>query len=288
MTVNFKLVPLAATAATSLVTLALLAPTAAEAAVIYDSNGFEDVPSRFVLGTELNGQDNPAGPWTKFGSTQPPTNTNSVARPQPVIGKAGTNGVAFDHTNGSGNVFYSVLRNITPAATPEPIVNVDWSMNVQAPTGTNTGPFFGVEVYQDLGGSLGAQMIGGFGVDTETNALVIFAQSAFGQPAAFPALGNPITNYGTYHDYSISLNYLNDTYSVYYDGTLIETLPFLFDASQFSDAPISTRTIFDDFADNAGLAYYDNYRITTVVPEPAALAGLIGGLGAALLRKRRA
>jgi hypothetical protein len=226
-------------------------------AAIYDSGGFEG----FTNNQDLTGQDPVNGPWVKSG-----TNT-STATVQSAVTASGTRAVQMVREAAlNGDARWAVLKPSANVATP---IAIDWDMNVtqsSVPAGS-FGPFFGAEGYDSLdNGGGGPLLAGSFGVDSKTGEL-LYQQSGTGFLVAVPNVTVP---FGQWNHFRLLLDYSNATYSIYYNGALEATEPFVDpNIGDFTDAPISTFAAGGDAASLAagGTAYFDNYTINQV-PEP--------------------
>lgn len=239
------------------VVLAVLGAGTAHGA-IYDSGGFES----FVNNQDLTGQDPINGPWQKSG-----VNT-STATVQSAVTESGNRAVQMVRAaNANGDARWAVVKPIANVTTP---IAIDWDMNVtqsSVPAGS-FGPFFGSEAYDSLDNSPpGVLLAGSFGVDSQTGEL-LYQQTGTGFLVAVPNVTVP---FGQWNHFRLLLDYSNSKYSIYYNGTLEATEPFVDpNIGDFTDAPISTLAAGGDAASLAagGTAYFDNYVINQV-PEPA-------------------
>ena len=227
-------------------------------AAIYDSGGFEG----FINNTDLTGQDPVNGPWVKAG-----TNT-STATVQSTVTKAGVRAVQMNRAaNVNGDARWAVVKPLPNVISP---IAVDWDMNYTqsaVPAGS-FGPFFGAEAYDSLdNGGAGPLLAGSFGVDSKTGEL-LYQQTVTG--FLLPVPGVTVTP-GQWNHFRLLANYGTGKYSIYLNGTLEATEPFVDpNVFDFTDAPISTFAAGGDAASlaAAGTAYFDNY-VVSAVPEPA-------------------
>jgi hypothetical protein len=178
----------------------------------------------------------------------------------------------------SGDVRFAVVKPIANVSSP---ITVDWDMNYTqsaVPTGS-FGPFFGVEVYDGLNNA--PLLAGSLGVDSKTGE-VLYQETGDGAFVVTPLVLAP----GTWNHFKISLDYTAKTYSIFVNGNLQATEPFVDPGiADFTDAPMSGLAAGGDAASLAagGTAYFDNY-VLNGVPEPG-VAGL-GLLGVALSLRR--
>lgn len=244
----------------------LLSSGALAQASIYDSGGFE----AFTNNQDLTGQDPLNGPWQKSG-----VNT-STATVQSAVTQSGFRAVQMVRAaNANGDARWGVVK---PIANVTASITVDWDMNVtqsSVPVGS-FGPFFGAEGYDSLdNGAAGPLLAGSFGVDAQTGEL-LYQQSGSG---FLVAVSNVTVPFGQWNHYRLSLDYSNSKYSIYYNGALEATEPFVDpNVVDFTDAPISTLAAGGDAGSIAagGTAYFDNYVINQAVPEPTLVgAGLV-------------
>jgi hypothetical protein len=225
---------------------------------IYDSGGFES----FTNNQDLTGQDLVNGPWQKSG-----TNT-STATVQSAVTQSGVRAVQMVRAaNVNGDARWAVVKPLANVTSP---IAIDWDMNVSQSnvSAGSFGPFFGAEGYDSLDNP--PLLAGSFGVDSKTGEL-LYQQSGTGFLVAVPNVSVP---FGQWNHFRLLLDYSNSTYSIYYNGALEATEPFVDPGiGDFTDAPISTFAAGGDPASLAagGTAYFDNYVINQV-PEP----GLFG------------
>jgi CSLREA domain-containing protein len=223
--------------------------SAAQAATIYDSKGFEAPP--FVAGQVLEGQDAADGPWVKTTSTSTATVINDPSSAQ------------------AGQQFVQVTRAVNSDgrwAVSKPQSNVagslviEWDMFVPQATGSQSfGPYYAVEAYDAVGS--GTLLIGSAGMDAKTGE-VLFQRSGTG---VIDVTGL-VLPFNTWHHFEMTLDYDAQEYSVLVNGTSAVTEGFV-DAgvTDFSDAPIAALAAEGSSAGLAatGTARFDNYVIRT-------------------------
>jgi hypothetical protein len=272
---------------------ALTGTRAANAAVIYDSGGFDNTSrfsSTFVSPAEplvtgnLRDQDF-VKQWMYSGPNTASTTTGSArvvtSGTDPVL--SGTQSVRVDRT--SGDNFWAPIFNVSPApSSPTDTIQVVWDMNV-LPTTTNPskfGPFFGIDAYSSTG------RLGGAGIDATTGEF-LFEDPTVG----FSAVNvNPITGVGFqpgpgWHHYMLDFDYTTQTYSAFVDNVELVSNETFFDPgqTQFTDADIaSLQDVPSGFDNPTGTAYFDNYVVSSV-PEPTGLGLLLAG-GLLVSRRR--
>ena len=258
---------------------ALLGARTADAAPIYNSNGFEFPP--FVAGLPLEGQDPANGPWLT-------TATTSTSLVQTTVVESGTQAVRINRAGGD-DARWGVVKPLDNVAGTITIAWDQHTLQTVLPAGS-FGPFFGVEAYDDLpSGSV--QRLGAAGIDAATGELLYL------DPNVGFAVTGDVVAFGTWHQLAITLDYGTQAYSVFLDGVLKVTVGFENPgADDFTDAPLTTVAAAGDPASLSanGTAFFDNYVITTPaltqVPEPATLS-LLGiaavALAARRLRRRR-
>jgi len=215
----------------------------APAAIIYDSGGFET----FIPNQNLDGQDaGPLGhgPWAQDNGTS----TNVVTAVNPI---EGNQSVKVTRAPGAGNTRWGVVKPIIPAGLNN-LVNIYFDMFVVRQT-NDFGPAFGVEAYD---ASLGTPKLMGS----------LLLDSGNGQILCQAANTGVLVGTGTYpdmvrhHHYRLTLNFTAHTYSLLMDGNLLRTQGFVEPAAtQFTDAPMATLALATN--NDAGIAYFDNYRI---------------------------
>ncbi|HSV14114.1 MAG TPA: PEP-CTERM sorting domain-containing protein [Tepidisphaeraceae bacterium] len=260
------------------------------AAVIYDSNGFDNV-TRFnpayvapgepsVVGN-LRDQDPAVNQWLYSGPNTA-TSTTGTARVINTTSLSPSQSVQVDRIS-ADNRWAAPNVAITPAGSLN-VVDISWDMNV-LPTTTDSskfGPFFGIEAYGGTGVRLGA-----VGVDATTGEL-LYESPTFNVVDFNPSTGFGFQPGAGWHHYQMEFNYGSDTYNAWVDGVQkLSGQAFLNASTQFTDADISALQAAPTGFDNAtGTAYFDNYVVTSV-PEPTS-AMLIGLATLALGCRRRA
>lgn len=282
----------------SLTAFAALGASFAHAGVLYDSGGFEAPrfspafvnPLDLTVVGNLRGQDAAVDVWRE-SSTDPAaltptgggaaTGTAVIETPTAPTGGSGLQDVKVTRTTFDNR--FAPIVTYTQNAT-NPIVKIDWSMNVSASGGdpNKFGPFFGIEAYDTS-----TRRIGGLGVDSTTGELLY---EGAGQFNITPA--DDTVTFGQYNNFEMLLDYsvtgpTAHTYSISLNGnTLVSGISFLTaGVTGLSDADISALPADAAAFNNSGTAFFDNYIITSELPEPTAIALL--GLGAAALIRRK-
>ena len=266
--------------------LAGLCAASANAAVLYNSGGFEA-----TAGFTSVGQNNIIG---QTGGTPASTFAGTTSVPTAKVGTyfGGTNGnlqfVALDATGSNGNgtagndsgFFYPTTYSNTPYQAAGQSIAIIYTMTTSNPTATSGSPFFGITAFDD-----GGNVIARLGVNNSAGAN---SGRLVGSPAEGMFSGFTATP-GTFYQYELLLNYAAQTYSVYTapaDGSTAFTLrgtgAFATASTTFADADLTTFSL--DGAAYSGTAVFDNYSVQTV-PEPATLAA--AGLAFGLLGRRR-
>jgi CSLREA domain-containing protein len=223
--------------------------SAAHAATIYDSKGFEAPP--FVAGQVLEGQDTADGPWVKTTSTSTATVINN-----PSGAQAGQQFVQVSRAaNSDGR--WAVSK---PQSNVAGSLVIEWDMFVPQATGSQSfGPYYAVEAYDAVGNA--PLLIGSAGMDAKTGEF-LFQRSGTG---VIDVTGL-VLPFNTWHHFEMTLDYDAQEYSVSVNGTPAVTEGFV-DAgiTDFSDAPIAALGAAGDPDSQAatGTARFDNYLIRT-------------------------
>ena len=276
----------------------------AHGGTLYDSGGFEaprfttafvnpldpftNPPTNTVPFTgNLRGQDAANDVWREStsdlsGAEGAVTGTAVVETPT-ATGGSGLQDVKVTRTTFDDR--WAPVLTYTQNAT-NPVVNIDWSMNVSASGGdpSKFGPFFGIEAYDQSSGPV--LRIGGLGVDATTGELLYEGGGQFNTTTSDPTTDAKVT-FGQYNNFEMSLDYSTHTYSISLNGTpLVSGIAFLSaGVTALTDADISALPADAVAFNNAGTAFFDNYVVTSV-PEPTT-ALLTLGLGALALRRRQ-
>lgn len=216
-----------------------------QAATIYNSGGFE----AFVPTQDLDGQD-PAppvgnGPWAQDNGTS----TAEVTAVNPI---EGSQSVKITRAAGaSGNTRWGVVKSVAPAGINN-VVNIHFDLRAVREA-NEFGPLFGVEAYDASSGT--PKLMGSLLLDASTGQIVCHAANT----GAFVGTGTYL-DVIVHHHYRLAINFTDKTCSLYADGGLIHTEGFVdVTATNFTDAPLATLALATN--NNAGIAYFDNYRI---------------------------
>src|ERR1044071_9189046 len=216
-----------------------------KATTIYDSGGFET----FLPSQNLDGQDAAPlgnGPWAQDNgtSTAEVTTANSVEGNQSVrVARA---------SGATGNTRWGVVKPVTPAGLNN-VVNVYFDMRAVR-AATEFGPLFGIEAYDASAGA--PKLIGSLLLDASTGQLLCHAANT-------GAFVGTVTYLDVirHHHYRLAINFTAKTCSLFADGDLVHTEGFVnTNATQFTDGPLAALAL-DTTNKNAGIAYFDNYRI---------------------------
>jgi hypothetical protein len=266
-------------AAAAAMGVGVVVSTPADAATVYDSGGFESprfvpAPSQLAV-SPLAGQDPVSGPWQRdAGGSEAYVQTNSP--------DAGLQSVQVQWTSGAADSRWWVPAAATVANGNLVRVDVDLQVNfptITPPAGLTAGPRFGIEAYDASAGGT-PKLIGGLLVDAAQGA-VLYDHAGDGAATATTTF----LSRNAYHHLALEADLAAKTYSVYADGTLLRTEPFIDPtATAFSYAPIVALAAAGSTSD-AGTAYFDNYAISQAVPEPVALGPLVVAI--TLMPRRR-
>jgi hypothetical protein len=272
----------------------LVCPALANAAiteVIIDSNGFEaPTYSTTNFGTgQLEGQPpggvgpEDASVWLK--SETAPGDGEGFAKVQSTEVFSGSQAVEVTRVADSYDRW-------APSIQGQPFFNcmcIQWDMKVLDAGGSLTGaygPFFGVEAYDDDGP---IALFGSLGVDASTGDVMLQQEDT----GDFLLTGE-IVDFDEWYHYDMTLDFDAQTYSVYLDGVLLATEPFVdgnlpalggSGLNEFTDAPITAVSANNDPLSFAigGTAFFDNYVVSQgdvvilltgsvvcgIVPEPS-------------------
>jgi len=219
--------------------------TSVQATAIYDSGGFET----FLPSQNLDGQD-PAppignGPWAQDNGTS----TAEVTAANPI---EGNQSVKVTRAAGAtGDTRWGVMKSVAPAGLNN-VVNVYFDMRaVRQPN--EFGPLFGIEAYDASAGA--PKLIGSLLLDASTGEILCHAANS----GAFVGTGTYL-DVIVHHHYHLTINFTAKTCSLFADGELVHTEGFVdTNATQFTDAPLTTLALATN--NDAGIAYFDNYRI---------------------------
>jgi hypothetical protein len=254
---------------------------------IVNANGFE-LPFTTVFGGtgQLEGQVNPPGEGQILAPGQwqrtPDGTSTAVVQSAVFAPGGGTQAVRVDRAANNDvrwtvqvdHLGYPDYPNPFPPEPAQPCLCISWDMRVQQTQGAagTFGPFFGVEAYDDAGGTA---LLGSLGVDATTGD--VLAQDADG----FLVEADSVVNFGEWNHFQIKLDYSTDQYSIFRNFEMLETFEFVDgNLGQFSDADISTFAAQGDPASLAltGTAYFDNFLVregSCPIPEPGTFA-LVG------------
>ena len=167
----------------------------------------------------------------------------------------------------------------TPVVMPSHrFVLVDWDMNVVG-TGADdaSGPFFGVEAYDDQG-VFG--LLGSLGVDATSSEVIYQLQDT----AFFENTGATI-NFDVWNHFGMVFDFTAHEYAVYMNGTRLKTTGFVDRGlshtalDRLTDADISALGAYGmgPSLTITGTAYFDNFRVLDGVPGDFDFDGDVDG-----------
>jgi autotransporter-associated beta strand protein len=217
-----------------------------QATTIYDSGGFET----FLPLQNLDGQDPTPpignGPWAQDNGTS----AAMVTAANPI---EGNQSVKITRAAGAtGNTRWGVLKSVVPAGLNN-VVSVSFDMRVVRQA-NEFGPLFGIEAYDASAGA--RKLLGSLLLDASTGQILCHSTNS----GAFTGTGTYL-DIIVHHHYRLAINFTAKTCSLFADGDLVHTESFVdTNATQFTDAALATLAL-DATNNNAGIAYFDNYRI---------------------------
>jgi protocatechuate 3,4-dioxygenase beta subunit len=153
---------------------------------------------------------------------------------------------------------------------------IEWDMRVEGPVGvvgSQFGPFYGVEAYDD---TFVVALLGSLGVDATTGDVLFQDANGF-----FTETGATVA-FGTWHNFDLVLDFPSHTYAVYLDNILLEDkIPFVDDdkvvggLTRFTDADITALTAAANSGALTGKGYFDNLTVKDcgVVNGPSLVYG---------------
>jgi hypothetical protein len=268
---------------------------------IVNANGFELPFSTTFLGTgQLAGQVNPPGEGQVLPPGQwlrSPAAGGSTAFVQATVIEGGIQAVRVERAADNdarwavpvNALGYPDYPNPFPPEPAQPCICISWDMRVEEAQGQQDfGPFFGVEAYDDAGGSVG--LLGSLGVDASTGEVLY---QATGTGVLTPT--GAVAAFGEWDHYQIKLDYSTDEYSIFRNFAMLGTFDFVDPGlDQFSDADIAALAAAGDHLSQAatGTAYFDNFLVregACPIPEPSTLAMIaLGSVTFAASRRRAA
>ncbi len=269
--------------------------------IIYDAQGFEPLDDYTLLNPlagedpdDDNEPDFQEGPWQKsLDTTANVTATIQSIALAPRLG-GGLQLVQMNRTGANGRGFWGVQKTVQDMDLLDPLV-VQWSMNVtDASDDPNAvGPFFGLDVNDALDNSTGFPLLAASaGLDAATGELVTFDQSlAEDRKGIFYTLGQ-------WHDFMMVLDYVDQTFDVFVDGSLaIDDQAFIDEFAgpvkplDFTDFAFSTFALDTSsggqFTPTNATAYYDSVLVAVPEPSTALIAATLGPLMMLARRRRR-
>lgn len=240
---------------------------------IYNSNGFES----FSDGG-LPTQDG----WFDFAAG---TGGNSTATVFSDAGLAadGNKAVRIDRAGADGSTGSTGFGVPLPTAPQERYVIIEFDLNATDINANSVfGPGFGIELF-----TTGNNQVAGFGIDAGDASFFQFTVDdiLFSDEGLVREV---------YQEWMITVDLVDEQYTVVVDGNTIGTTAFFngafFDydfGDRITDASIVTFAT-DGSAPNAeGVAYIDNYIVTTEVPEPSSVIAIVVLGGTVFARRRR-
>lgn len=232
-----------ATAAVAVVALTSQALCRAGGPIV-DTGGFES----FSM-LPLAGQNG----WASSG-----TGTATV---QASVGTSGSQGVKVDKSAGSDSRWGDLVSGYPT----ERFIMIDWDMRVLG-TGASAGafgPIFGVEAYDGhLPLPAAARVLGSAFVDATTGDVLV--QAVGGNLVET----GTIVPFNTWQSFRLLIDFTLDNYTVFLNGTKLQTIGFVDPGTEFTDADISALAAFSDDAskNRLGTAYFDNFIVRDGIP----------------------
>ncbi|HEX6960568.1 MAG TPA: hypothetical protein VF175_01775, partial [Lacipirellula sp.] len=199
----------------------------------------------------------------------------------------------------------------------QPCITITWDMRVEQSVGAagSTGPFFGVEAYDDATNAVG--LLGYLGVNATSGAVVYQAPGT----GVLTETGS-VVSFGQWNRFQIELNYATDQYAIFRNAALLGVFTFVDDAlypgqlNELTDATIAafggeSGAAFPPYRPpvrgaysppprppflveslaKTGTAYFDNFLVREgpcIIPEPNSwVLAAIGAVAAPYVARRR-
>lgn len=186
--------------------------------------------------------------WTVFG-------LSAAVNIQSVVVKTGSQAVGIDGSHPTGSFQTGPWR---PISTTGPIVLMEMDAYLRSGQSMSQFQFSGMNSFTSGG------FIGGFNAQTD-NTLQL-------QTGSLNTYTAPVIVRDTWQHWAVVFNFTTQKFDVVIDGTMVASnQPFL---NAFNSFEVGFFDVFgavgrDDFG------YFDNYSVSTVVPEPQSI-GLVG------------
>lgn len=225
------------------------------------------------------------GTWLR-SPERPDGAIESAGFVQTSVVKTGDQAVQIDRIAGSDDRWAVPVQGFPS----ERYVCIEWDMRVDPSSGTvgtDFGPLFGIEAYDDDAAQIG--LLGTIMVDATTSDVLYRAQGGL-----FVETNSTVT-LGDWDSYRIVLDYQEKEYSYFLNDTLLGTEGFVDELlvagglAQFTDADITAISGGVGFEALTATAYFDNFSVFETdlnkIPEPATL--LLAGIGLGIVAVRR-
>jgi hypothetical protein len=272
---------------------ALLFASESRAQVIVDAGGFEAAAgysTTFDGDGKLEGQVPATFNGTWLRTSGPALSTATV---QSGLVKSGTQAVQVDRAANSDDRW--AVPVVGYPSTGVDTICICWDMLVRGPAGTvgtDFGPFFGVEAYDDNNAGQGVGLIGSLGVDATTGDVLYQAADT----GVFKESGEKV-EFGEWNRFNLFLDYSTKTYSIYFNNSLVATEGFVDENNipggliDFTDADIAALAASANSQGLTGTAFFDNFTVhegvPCGVPEPTTALMVLAGLVCAGCRRQR-
>jgi hypothetical protein len=213
---------------------------------IVDTGGFE---TPVYSPTGLVGQNG----WVTSGGG------GSTAVVQSTIKQSGNQALRVDRASFSDDRYTVPVDNYPTGR----FVYINWDMRFEQATGGGSGPFFGVDAYDD-DGTLG--VLGALGVDVKSGEVLFQLQNS----GVLVGTG-AFVGFDIWANYGLLLDFNSNSYRTYVNNVFLTETGFVdlgLGVNEFTDADIATFSSAGDTASRnmTGTAYFDNFLVTDGIP----------------------
>jgi hypothetical protein len=265
--------------------VAAMSSQTAQAAIVFDSGGFE----AYTTGAALDAGGQPGGFTTANSNITGGTVASTITTASPL---AGTKSAVVTATNITGGT-YGYNTPTVPSVPVGSTVEITYLQQTTIPpSGTNALTGLGITVFNNTADKAVSLSLLEAGDGSPADDKLVYATAQgqlFSTPAGLTGAGAAV---GSVNAYDVILNYTAGTFaisrSVGNTGTFVPVAAGALNTNGgFYDVAITAQYVDADTSlVGSGSGKFDSFLVTAV-PEPTTASVILGGLAFAGLRRRR-